>query len=114
MAETPDDTFELYDLSVEVLLRPGGSFVCGHVLGLAFKVVGEDLLFEDRVSFSLYAMSALLPLLPGVQRANQPYDWMTAETDVACPDPNCGAIFRISRAGRTSFSRTTATQPRTT
>ena len=111
MAATPDDTFDLYDLSVEVILRPGGHFVCGHVLGACFKVVGEDLVFGDGLSFSLYAMSALLPLLPGMQRANQPYDWMTPETDVACPDPNCGAIFRISRTGRSRFSRATATQP---
>ena len=30
-------------------------------------------------------------------------DWMTTDTDIACPDPNCGAVFRISRTGETVF-----------
>ncbi len=28
---------------------------------------------------------------------------MTTDTDIACPDPNCGARFRISRIGRRTF-----------
>jgi hypothetical protein len=26
-------------------------------------------------------------------------DWMTTDSDVACPDPHCGARFRITRTG---------------
>jgi hypothetical protein len=28
---------------------------------------------------------------------------MTTDTDIACPDPNCGARFRITRTGTRTF-----------
>jgi uncharacterized repeat protein (TIGR04076 family) len=62
------DEFTLFDLRVEVVLRPGGSFVCGHSEGEAFRVQGEDLVFESGATFSFYALSALLPLLAAKQR----------------------------------------------
>lgn len=102
---TPDrsqnDEFELYDLRVEVIAseRP---MVCSHRLGHAFDVRGENLVFAEP-SFSLYALAALLPLLPAKQRDTSPNDWMTTDADIACPDPNCGARFRITRTGRRSF-----------
>ena len=36
---------------------------------------------------------------------------MTTDAEIACPDPNCGAIFRITRVGETTFrhSEVTAT-----
>lgn len=96
---TPDDTFELYDLRVEVVAteRP---MVCRHREGHAFDVVGEDLVFSDGARFSQYALAALLPLLPAKQRPTHPHDWMTTDAEVACPDPHCGARFRITRLGR--------------
>jgi hypothetical protein len=71
-----DDTFDLYDLRVEVVAtdRP---MVCGHRAG-------------DW-------------LLPAKQRLTHPHDWMTTDTDIACPDPNCGARFRITRIGTRTF-----------
>ena len=36
----PDDAFELYDLRVEVVRRPGSESVCGHVEGEAFSMYG--------------------------------------------------------------------------
>jgi uncharacterized repeat protein (TIGR04076 family) len=101
-ADTPfDDRFELYDLRVEVVAgdRP---MVCRHRLGHAFDVCGENLVFADS-TFSMYALAALLPLLPAKQRETHPHDWMTTDADIACPDPNCGARFRITRTGRRSF-----------
>ena len=97
-----DDTFELYDLRVEVVAtdRP---MVCGHRAGDTFEVRGEALTVPAGQSFSMYALAALLPLLPAKQRATDPHDWMTTDTDVACPDPNCGARFRISRIGIRTF-----------
>jgi hypothetical protein len=35
---------------------------------------------------------------------------MTTDTDVACPDPNCGALFRITRIGTRTFSHADATR----
>jgi uncharacterized repeat protein (TIGR04076 family) len=98
------DEFVLYDLRVEVVLRPGSAFVCGHREGEAFRVTGEDLVFEAGGSFSFYALASLLPLLAAKQRPTDDNDWMTTDSDVACPDPNCGALFRITRTGRRSFS----------
>ena len=96
-----DDAFELYDLRVDVVAgdRP---MVCSHRLGHAFDVRGENLIFAEP-DFSMYALAALLPLLPAKQRDTHPHDWMTTDADIACPDPNCGARFRISRTGRRSF-----------
>lgn len=96
-----DDAFELYDLRVDVVAgdRP---MVCSHRLGHAFDVHGENLIFAEP-DFSMYALAALLPLLPAKQRDTHPHDWMTTDADIACPDPHCGARFRISRTGRRSF-----------
>ncbi len=98
-----DDTFELYDLKVEVVEgeRP---FVCNHHVGDYFLVEGEDLVFPENKSFSLYALSALLPLLPAKQRVNDENDWMYTDAYIACPDPNCGARFHITRIGKRAFS----------
>jgi uncharacterized repeat protein (TIGR04076 family) len=97
-----DDSFELYDLRVEVVAtdRP---FVCGHHASDSFELRGENLSLPAGQSFSIYALAALLPLLPAKQRVTHPNDWMTTDAEVACPDPNCGARFRISRLGTRTF-----------
>jgi uncharacterized repeat protein (TIGR04076 family) len=106
----PEDTFTLYDLRVEVVAthRP---MVCDHREGDYFEVSGENLTFPPGQSFSIYALAALLPLLPAKQRETAGNDWMTTDADIACPDPNCGALFRIRRIGRRAFrhSEVTAT-----
>ena len=97
-----DDSFELYDLRVEVVAteRP---FVCSHHAGDSFEVRGENLSIAPGQSFSIYALAALLPLLPAKQRVTHPHDWMTTDAEIACPDPNCGARFRITRIGKRTF-----------
>ena len=93
-----DDHFQLYDLRVEVMAteRP---MVCSHRAGDWFEVQGENLRFPDGQGFSMYALAALLPLLPAKQRVTHANDWMTTDTDIACLDPACGAQFRITRLG---------------
>ena len=97
-------TFKLYDLRVETIAgdRP---FVCRHEVGSAFEVRGENLHFETDKPFSLYALAALLPLLPAKQRPLDEYDWMATDHVIACPDPHCGGRFRISRIGSTVVKR---------
>ena len=102
MMSVRDDSFELYDLRVEVVAT-GRPMVCGHRAGDSFEVRGENLTLPAGQSFSLYALAALLPLLPAKQRPTSPNDWMTTDADVACPDPNCGARFRITRIGTRTF-----------
>lgn len=101
-------SFELYDLKVEVIEgdRP---FVCSHKVGDSFEVRGENLYFKSDLHFSLYALAALLPLLPTKQRALNKYDWMATDHIIACPDPHCGARFKISRVGKRVFERSNTT-----
>jgi len=96
----PTDTFTLYDLRVEVIAtdRP---MVCNHRAGDWFELSGENLTFGQ--SFPLYPLAALLPILPAKQRLTDPADWMTTDTDLACPDPHCGGRFRITRIGQREF-----------
>ena len=96
----PTDTFTLYDLRVEVIAtdRP---MVCNHRAGDWFELSGENLTFGQ--SFPLYPLAALLPILPAKQRLTDPADWMTTDTDLACPDPHCGGRFRITRIGQRTF-----------
>ncbi len=103
-----DDKFELYDLKVEVI-EGDKPFVCSHRKGDYFLVEGENLIFPQTNSFSLYALSALLPLLPAKQRLVHENDWMATDCDIACPDPNCGARFHISRIGKRVFSHAEVT-----
>lgn len=99
----PSDEFTLWDLRVEVIAgdRP---MVCNHREGEFFELSGENLSFPDGQTFPLYPLAALLPLLPAKQRDTAPNDWMTTDTIIACPDPNCGGRFRIVRTRRRTFS----------
>jgi len=103
-----NDTFTLYDLRVEVVAtdRP---MVCNHQEGDYFELSGENLRFPDGQTFPLYPLAALLPILPAKQRMTNPADWMTTDTDIACPDPNCGAVFRITRTGTRTFRHSEVT-----
>ncbi len=58
----------------------------------------------------MYSLAALLPLLPAKQRASHANDWMSTDSEVACPDPNCPTRFRITRLKPRRFehSQTTA------
>ena len=97
-----DDRFELYDLRVEVLAGER-QMVCNHKEGDYFELRGENLSFPAGQSFPLYPLAALLPLLPAKQRMTHPNDWMTSDAEIACPDPHCGARFRITRTGTSAF-----------
>ena len=102
------DSFELYDLRVEVVAT-GRPMVCNHHTGDFFELHGENLTLPPGQSFSLYALAALLPLLPAKQRVTHPNDWMTTDAEVACPDPHCGARFRITRTGLRTFRHSEVT-----
>ena len=97
---TADPTFTLYDLRVEVIAgdKP---MVCNHRVGDWFELSGENLTFGQ--TFPLYSLAALLPILPAKQRLTNPADWMTTDSEIACPDPHCGARFRITRLCQRTF-----------
>jgi len=96
------DEFTLWDLRVEVVAGDQ-DMVCSHRVGDYFELSGENLSFPAGQTFPLYPLAALLPLLPAKQRDTHPNDWMTTDTEIACPDPHCGGVFRITRTGRSTF-----------
>jgi uncharacterized repeat protein (TIGR04076 family) len=101
--------FDLYDLRVEVVAPPGRTIYCGANPGDYFDLHGEMLKLPPGQGFSIYSLAALLPLLPAKQRIADPYDWMSTDAEVACPDPNCPTRFRITRTGRRHFRRSDVT-----
>jgi uncharacterized repeat protein (TIGR04076 family) len=94
-----DDEFQLYDLRVEVEASDDGKpMVCRHNVGDYFTLTDDDLIaIPPGIRFPLYPLAAILPLLPAKQRLLSPNDWMATDAVIACPDPNCGGRFRISR-----------------
>ena len=109
MAETHDDSFELYDLRVEVTAPAGGPIYCGAKVGDHFELRGEMLHLPPGQGFSIYSLAAVLPLLPAKQRATHRNDWMTTDAEIACPDPNCASRLRIVRLGLRRFSHAETT-----
>jgi uncharacterized repeat protein (TIGR04076 family) len=104
-----DDSFELHDLRVEVVAPPDARIFCNARPGDSFELRGEMLHLPPGQGFSIYSLAALLPLLPAKQRATDPHDWMSTDTEVACPDPNCPTRFRITRIGKRTFSHAQTT-----
>ncbi|MEM8932903.1 MAG: TIGR04076 family protein [Acidobacteriota bacterium] len=104
-----DETFELWDLRVEVVAVEGRSMVCNHPEGSWFELRGEELHLPAGQSFPIYPLAAVLPLLPAKQRDTDPNDWMSTDADVVCPDPHCGAVLRIRRIRRRTFRRSDVT-----
>jgi len=104
-----DDSFELYDLRVEVVAPKGAKLYCGANPGDYFELKGEMLHLPPGQGFSIYSLAALLPLLPAKQRVTHPNDWMSTDAEVACPDPNCPSRFRIHRMVKRVFRHSEVT-----
>jgi uncharacterized repeat protein (TIGR04076 family) len=103
MPAVSDDGFELYDLRVEVVAPPGARLLCGAKAGDYFELRGEMMHLTPGQGISIYSLAAVLPLLPAKQRVSDPNDWITTDTEVACPDPNCPSRLRITRLGVRKF-----------
>lgn len=110
MAAVLDDSFELYDLRVEVVAPQGARLYCGAKIGDYFELKGEMLHLPPGQGFSIYSLAAVLPLLAAKQRESHPHDWMSSDAEVACPDPHCPSRLRIVRGEKRRFrhSETTA------
>ncbi|EIW51245.1 uncharacterized protein TRAVEDRAFT_137694 [Trametes versicolor FP-101664 SS1] len=97
------DTFQLYDLRIEVVCPPGERIMCGAKEGDYFTLEGEMLYLPPGQGISIYSLGAVLPLLAAKQRMTSKNDWMSTDADVACPDPNCPSRLRIVRTGVRTF-----------
>jgi uncharacterized repeat protein (TIGR04076 family) len=104
-----DDSFEVFDLRVEVVGPADQKIYCGAHLGDHFEVRGEMLHFPPGQGFSMYSLAAILPLLAAKQRVTDPHDWMSTDSEIACPDPHCPTRFRITRLQKRRFSHSQTT-----
>jgi uncharacterized repeat protein (TIGR04076 family) len=87
--------YDLYDLEITVV-GDEKTFNCSHK-------AGDTLLVKGTEQFSHYALAALTPYIAAKQRAKQKSDWLYYETDIACPDPKCCAVFRFNRIAKTQY-----------
>ena len=89
----------LYDLRVTVE-RIEGRSVCGMKPGDYFELVeSSKVKIPEGGHFCLYALQAVLPLLPAKQRRLPDDDWLEQDSLVCCPDPEERLIMRIERIG---------------
>jgi uncharacterized repeat protein (TIGR04076 family) len=102
-----DDSFELFDLRIEAVIPEGKPIYCGAKD--YFELKGEMLSMPDGQGFSIYSISAVLPLLAAKQRPTHRNDWMTSDAEIACPDPNCASRLKIVRLGKRRFSHAETT-----
>nr|GAT42791.1 predicted protein [Mycena chlorophos] len=96
-------SFELYDLRVDLICPPGSPIYCGAKPGDHFTLEGEMLHLPPGQGISIYSLAAVLPLLAAKQRHTHPSDWMSTDADIACPDPNCKSLLRITRTAKRTF-----------
>ena len=91
---------ELYDLRVTVE-RIEGRSVCGLRVGDYFELTESSRVrIPEGRHFCVYALQAVLPLLPAKQRRLPDDDWLEQESLVCCPDPEERLVMRIERIGK--------------
>jgi uncharacterized repeat protein (TIGR04076 family) len=100
---------ELYDLRVSVD-RIEGRPVCGLAVGDYVEVVHSSRLrIPAGRHFCMYALAAVLPLLPAKQRELADDDWLAQDCLVSCPDPDERLVMRVDRIGRHQLDATELT-----
>lgn len=104
-----DGEFRLANLRVTVVAIEGRS-VCGLAVGDFFEVTESSRVrIPAGRHFCLYALAAVLPLLPAKMRALDPDDWLAHDSLVACPDPDERLIMRIERTDQAVLKTTDLT-----
>lgn len=89
----------IYDLRVTVE-RIEGRSVCGLEVGDYFELTESSRVrIPEGRHFCLYALQAVLPMLPAKQRKLPDEDWLERDTLVCCPDPEERLVMRIERTG---------------
>ncbi|MBU2108530.1 MAG: TIGR04076 family protein, partial [Alphaproteobacteria bacterium] len=81
MAEQKDDSFEIFDLRVEVVAPEGAPIYCGAKAGDHFELRGEMLHLPPGQGISIYSLASVLPLLAAKQRPSHKNDWMTTDAE---------------------------------
>ncbi len=103
------DTFSLYDLRVTVVEIRGRS-VCGMKVGDSFELRNSSqLVLPHGQHFCIYALAAVVPLLPAKQRDLSDNDWLASDNLVVCPDPDEGLVMKIERLEKVELSKSELT-----
>ncbi len=93
----------LYDLRVTVE-RIEGRSVCGLAVGDYFEVTESSRVrIPAGKHFCLFAIQAVLPLLPAKMRRLPDEDWLEQDNLVCCPEPEEGLVMRIERLSERSL-----------
>lgn len=96
-SQEPD--MELFDIRVTVE-RIEGRSVCGLRVGDYFEVTNSnELRIPGDQHFCIFALQAVLPLIPAKQRKLPDNDWLEHDSLVVCPDPDERVVMRIERVG---------------
>lgn len=80
-----------------VVEEVGGKCTSGMRPGDHFILCGGRLYIPAHRHFCLYALQAVLPLLPAKQRPLEDGDWLKEDCRVICPDPAGNVIMRIEQ-----------------
>jgi uncharacterized repeat protein (TIGR04076 family) len=72
-----------------------GTCTSGMVPGDYFILRSGRLYIPARRHFCLYALHAVLPLLPAKQRPLEDGDWLKEDSLVICPDPAGNVVMRV-------------------
>ena len=100
---------QLFDLRVTVE-RIEGRSVCGLAVGDYFELTNSnELRLPDGKHFCIYALAAVLPLLPAKQRQLPEDDWLEQDSLVCCPDPDERVTMRITRTRTRTLDATNLT-----
>lgn len=103
------ERFTLFDIRVTVA-EIGGRSVCGLRVGDWFEVrESSRVVIPEGKHFCLYALAAVLPLIPAKQRELAENDWLASDNLVACPDPDERLIMKIERIGRSELRKSDLT-----
>ncbi len=103
------DSFVLHDLRVTVAEIRGRS-VCGLKVGDYFEVRNSSqVMIPPGRHFCMFALAAVLPLLPAKQRELDENDWLAEDSLVACPDPEEQLIMKIERIASVTLRKSDLT-----
>jgi uncharacterized repeat protein (TIGR04076 family) len=99
------ETFALYNLRVTVEEIQGRS-VCGMSVGDWFELrESSQIVLPPGKHFCMYALAAVLPLLPAKQRELEKGDWLESDNLVVCPDPEERLVMRIERLDKVLLNK---------
>ena len=93
----------LFDIRVTVE-RIEGRSVCGLEVGDWFEVTEScRVRIPEGQHFCLYALQAVVPLIPAKMRRLPDEDWLERDNLVCCPDPDERVVMRIERLAERSL-----------